>query len=478
MFIRDQAGRTARLLLYSGVFWLVVAAATGLMAALSAVGMAYTLVAPDMYDVVRVARLQPVFLNTLVLGWAAMAGTGVGLLIIQRSYGFALHNEPLGQFSVWLWNAVVAAGTGSLLLGFRDGPAFAEFVWPLKLGLFVTLLLLLINVARTLKEVERPLYASVWYTVGGMTWAAVVWFLGNGLWSPQGLGIDGLGALLYGFYTEGLIWLWVVPLAAGAALFAAPVIAEKPLYSRKLAHYGLWLLAMHAGAGAYRLWGADAPASVQAAGAGLGAVSIVAAVAIVVNVLSTVSKSRVSVGSTAAGRSLVVGTVFLLLAAVQATLQSLGIVQEWIYTTQLVFAQHFTALFGGVNLLLFAAIYPLLPMLRQPKDRPAAGKEHALYSERLARWHVALSAIGGGLFVVSLWVGGAMQVNARLLSGAFADTVTLLHPTLLIQAGGLALLLVGQLLLAYTLWRAASARQPVKLPVVLTNPGADSPPSN
>lgn len=449
-----------------------------MLAALSAAGIVHTLVAPDLFDIVRVARLQPVFLNTLVLGWAGMAGTGLGLLVVQRSYGLALDNEPLGQFSVWLWNIAVAGGAGMLLLGFRDGPAFAEFVWPVKVGLFIALLLLLFNVARTLKEVRQPLYASVWYLLGALTWAVVVWFVGNGLWTPAGLGANALGALLYSFYTEGLIWLWAVPLAAGIALYVAPVIANRPLYSRKLAHYGFWLLALHAGAGTYRLWGADAPASVQAAGGGLAAVTIVAALAIVLNVYNTVDKSREAVGGTAPGRALLIGVVFLLLAALQATLQPLTIVQQWIHATQLAFGQHFTALLGGVNLLLFAGIYTLLPMLRQPKDRPEADAGVLLYSDRIARWHVTLSTVGAGLFIVSIWIGGAMQLNARATQGAFADLTTALQPTLLMQAAGMALLLVGQLLLAYTVLRAALAPQRVKLPVVLTNPGTDPQSSN
>src|SRR5690625_3396808 len=149
VFIRDHAGRTARLLLYSGIFWMVVASFVGMLAALSALGAADFLVGPHTAEFIHVDRLQPIFLNTFVLGWAAMAGTGLGLLVVQRSYGLAVDNEPLGQLSVWLWNAVIAAGSGLALFGFRAGPAYAEFVWPLKLALFAALVLLLWNVART-----------------------------------------------------------------------------------------------------------------------------------------------------------------------------------------------------------------------------------------------------------------------------------------------------------------------------------------
>lgn len=478
MLIRDQAGRTARLFLYSGIFWFVVAAFVGMLVALSALGVADALVGPDMLEMIRVDRLQPVFLNTLVLGWAAMAGTGLGLLIVQRSYGLALNNEPLGQFSVWLWNLVLAGGAGMAALGFREGPAYAEFVWPFKLGLFIALALLLFNVALTVKNVRQPLYASVWFLLGGLTWSAVVWFVGNALWWTNGLGRDPLSALLYSFYTEGLIWLWAVPLASGVALFVAPVLSNQPLYSRKLAHYGFWLLAFHAGAGTYRLWGANIPATLHAAGAGMGALTLVAAVAIVANVYKTIGKSRETVGASAPGRALLIGTAFLFVAALQATLQPLTILLPSVQSTQLAVGQHFTALLGGVTLLLIAGAYTLLPMLRQPKDRPAPESDVVLYNEGVARWNVTLSTLGAGLFIVGVWIGGALQLDARAAHGAFANMAAPLQPALLMQAGGMALLLGAQLLLAYNVVRAASARQPIHLPVVLTNPGPETPPSN
>lgn len=465
--IRDHAGRTARLLLYSGIFWMVIATAVGLLTALSALGAADMLVAADMLDMVRVDRLQPVFLNTLVLGWAAMAGTGLGLLIVQRSYDLPLDNEPLGQFSVWLWNLVVAGGAGMAALGFRGGPAYAEFVWPLKAGLFVALILLLFNVARTIKAVRQPLYASVWYLLGGVTWSVIVWVVGNGLWWTNGLGRNPLGALLYGFYTEGLVWLWAVPLAAGVALFAAPVLSGRPLYSRKLAHYGFWLLALHAGAGTYRFWGADVPGSLLAAGAGMGALTLVAAVAVAANVYKTVGKQREAVGATGPGRALLIGIAFLFIASLQATLQPLTILQPWVHGTQLAVGQHFTALLGAVTLLLIAGVYTLLPMLRQPKDRPDPAGDVALYNDKTARIHVTIATLGAGLFIAGIWIGGALQLDGQSL-----------QPALLMQAAGMALLLGSQLLLAYTVWRAASAPQPVDLPVVLTNPGTEPPPSN
>jgi len=55
--------------------------------------------------------------------------------------------------------------------------------------------------------------------------------------------VEPFNALLYGVYTQGVVWLWAVPLALAAALYVAPDLAGQPLYSRALAQWGLWGLA-------------------------------------------------------------------------------------------------------------------------------------------------------------------------------------------------------------------------------------------
>src|SRR5690606_41748912 len=87
MLIRDQAGRTAKLALYSGIAWLFVAAGSGLAAVLPATGI---VPAP-------VAELQPVFLNAILFGQNTMGRTALGLLIIHRSQRHTLHNQSAGQ---------------------------------------------------------------------------------------------------------------------------------------------------------------------------------------------------------------------------------------------------------------------------------------------------------------------------------------------------------------------------------------------
>ena len=63
-----------------------------------------------------------------------------------------------------------------------------------------------------------------------------------------------------------------------------------------------------------------------------------------------------------------------------------------------------------------------------------------------------------------------MQVTERLSFGPGADLAGVLWPALMLQAAALGIFLVGQVFLVYTVAKAASAPQPVKLPVIITNP--------
>lgn len=461
MLIRDQAGRTARLALYSGIVWLFVAAGSGLFAALTAAGLF-----PG-----SVSQLQPVFLNTFLFGWVAMAGTSLGLFIVQRTLGIALHNEPLGQFSVWLWNAANAGGVGALLLGYASPGPFPGYVWPAQLAWLLALLLLLVNVARTLNSVREPFFASTSYMLAALTWGAAVYFVGNGLWLPGGFGIHPLSALLQGAYAQSVVWLWAAPLAAGVALYVAAAGTGRPLYSRKLAHLGLWGLALHAATGVQRLWGAAVPEWVYAVSVGAGALTLVATLAIFANVTSTVGKGEraASFCSSPPGKLLRTGMWLLLIAAVAAALQPLTVVQQYVHGTQLVVLSSLTAMIGA-TLLLLAGVYELLPMLRRPKDRP----DEPLYTERVANLHALLSIAGAAVFVVGLLVGGSLQAAARAAAGVGMGFAAALNPGIVLQAIGIGLLLAGQVLLVWTVARAAAVREPVKLPVIVTNPSAES----
>lgn len=461
MLIRDQAGRTARLALYSSIFWLLVAAGAGFAAALAAAGLLDGLV----------HQLQPVFLNTLLFGWFALAGVSLGLFIIQRTLGVALYNEPLGQFSVWLWNAANAAGAGALMTDMWSPGPFPGYVWPVQLVWLLGLLLLLFNVARTLNFAREPFFASTSFLLAALTWGLAVYVLGNGSWLPWGIVGDPVAALLQGMYAQSVVWLWAVPPALGVGLYVAAAAAGRPLYSRRLANLALWGLALHAATGIHRLWGAATPDWVQALSTGAAALTIVPTLAFVVNVNGTVGRGdrAAAVFTRPSGKLLRTGTWLVLIGGIIAALQPLTVVQQHVHGTQWAIASSLTAL-SGATLLLFAGVYKLLPMLRRPKDRP----DEPLYGQRAAGWHVTLSTVGAVLFVAGLYLGGTLQVMARLASGARADLAAAVVPGLLVQAAGLGLLLFGQLFLIATVARAAAVREPVKLPVIVTNPGAKS----
>ncbi|OUM98860.1 MAG: hypothetical protein BAA04_10860 [Firmicutes bacterium ZCTH02-B6] len=462
MLIRDQAGRTARLLLYSGIFWLFVALAAGTGALLTAAGALYIQLpsGPAGVDL-----LQPVFLNTLVFGWLGMGGLGVGLLAIQRAHALTMAGEIWSQLAVWLWNAANAAGVVTLLLGWIEGPAWMEIWWPVKIALLVALVLLLLNVYRTLKRAEGTLYASAWYVVAALAWIVPLYLLGSGILAP-GWPIEPLNALLYGVYTQGVVWLWAVPLALAAALYVAPDLSGQPLYSRSLAQWGLWGLVLFAGAGASRLAGSEMPAWAAALAASLAVLALIPTLAGATNIVMTVWPRRSAVLATPPGRALIWGTELIVLAGVQASLLPLSIIETAVRNTQWAVAGPLTALVGGCTFLLFAGIYHLLPMLRRPADRPAT----PLYGARAARWHLGLSGLGAVLYVAGLWLGGTAQVVERATYGSSANMAAAVWPGLMLQAAGLGVLLVAQLFLVYTVAKAANAPQPYKLPVILTNP--------
>jgi cytochrome c oxidase cbb3-type subunit 1 len=79
-----------------------------------------------------------------------------------------------------------------------------------------------------------------------------------------------------------------------------------------------------------------------------------------------------------------------------------------------------------------------------------------IYSRTLAGWHFWLTAIGITIYMVSMWIAGVIQGVYWLQGGIpFIETVTAMHPYFVARMLGGAMLVCGQVLLAYNVWQTA-----------------------
>lgn len=448
MLVREERGRAARLYLYSSVFWLVTGLAVGVL-------VTFLFGNPDFYrnapgglrQVLHFARLQPVYMNTLIFGWLSMALIGVALTLAPRLTGIALRHESLAQLSAWGFNLVVALGNLGLLAGVTKGRELAEYPLPLNwlwlLSLVAVAVVLLDNYRRRLVQ---DLYVSLWYFAGSLVWVAILYFLGNVMWKPNGVLWGVADAIVHWFYASNVVHLWLGMMGLGVAYYLVPVLAERPLYSQTLATVGFWGMACFLPAtGAYLMWN-PMPSWFQSSVTAFAALLTIPMWAVLANLTATIGDRWGTLWRSPAGKFLVAGLAFYLLTWIALVAENLPAVSGTTFFTYWVSHQAHLGLMGAYGFTALAGVYYALPVLLKRQWDVSA-----------ARLHFWLTLVGTLVMVLSLAFAGFAQGSVWASGEAFAQSVAAARAYLSLHAFGTLLVLVAQVVFVYQVFKITSA---------------------
>ncbi|MGH9507427.1 MAG: cbb3-type cytochrome c oxidase subunit I [Terriglobales bacterium] len=236
-FIDSSPGSTARRFLISGAWWFVGGGVVGLTAATE-------LVAPDLIGarVLIFPRIRPVHVNTMVFGFLSMMLIGGILYAVCRLSRAQLYSETMGNVAMWIWNFAVLAGFLTIPAGFTTSHEYGEYVFPISVALMVAVIMLAINMFKTLaRRTEQLLYVTNWYAIGAFTATMLVFFFGKVLWHPKTSALTGMNDAEWAwFYGHNIFGTWITPLALGLSYFWIPREADNPLYSHAISLLGFW----------------------------------------------------------------------------------------------------------------------------------------------------------------------------------------------------------------------------------------------
>jgi cytochrome c oxidase cbb3-type subunit I len=383
-------------------------------------------------------RIDAAARNSLVYGFAAQAGLGLGLWLLAHLGSARLAGGWLIAVAAVFWNLGLTFGIGAIIAGQGTGVAWLEFPSEVTPLLFLSFLVMagwgVVTFCTRRNSTASP---SQWYIFGAMFWfpwlyataqAAVVFFPVRGV----------VQAIIAGWYSQGLFELWLTSLALGVLYYLVPNATGRPTKNLEYATLGFWsLIILAIWTSAKGLVGGPVPAWVITVGVAAGVVLILPTVLISLNLHSARLFS-------AAFKS---PTHFLLLAsAVSFTTHglldsaiSLRCAQRVLHFTQFPPALRELQLFGFIFFALFAGIHTFLGRIGVKKSP----------FEILGGVHVALSVFGVFLVIVPMLLGGWRQ--GFLLADSqqpFLVSVAAIHPAFLARTAGLALLLIGQLALA------------------------------
>ncbi|MGA3189472.1 MAG: cbb3-type cytochrome c oxidase subunit I, partial [Bryobacteraceae bacterium] len=147
----------------------------------------------------------------------------------------------LGWIIFVLWNAVAVLGGWTLVLaGINQPLEWAEF--PLLVAVVIELawvLLIWQFVVPFLKCGASEIYVAGWYILGGFTFTALAYPVGNIM---PNLLPGAMGAAFSGLWIHDAVGLFVTPFGVAIAYFVIPAVTRRPIYSHFYSMVGFWLL--------------------------------------------------------------------------------------------------------------------------------------------------------------------------------------------------------------------------------------------
>lgn len=417
------------LLLASALAWLV---ASGVLALITSI----QLVKPTFFadcELFTYGRAQALQETAFIYGWAANAGLAIALWVLGRLGGAPLRALNWIVVGTLFWNIAVTVGLVGIATGGATSVAFLQlpaYVQPIMLVAYAA-----IGVAGVLAWLGRRnecTYAAQWYAVAALflfPWifsaAQVMLF-----WSP----VRGtLQAVAGGWFAQGAWTLWLVPLGLAGAYYVVPKIKGRVLPSYDFAPHAFWcLLILGAFTGGRHLIGGPVPAWIAS-------VAIVSCVLLLFHYFVVFMNLRGAVGG--GGTALKFASFGLLAYSLGGLLDAITAFRTVAVETQFTLvdaAQHELAVYGGVSMMFFGAIYFMVPRLTGS----------AWSSSALVVGHRIAVTVGVVVLVISLAVAGWNQ-GSDLLNPktAFPDIAGHMGLALLGAVAAQALLLLANLLL-------------------------------
>lgn len=430
----DDSVRTPTVFYFgTAVAWLIVGSIFGVMTSLKFNFPDWLGHIPEL----TFGRIRPAHLNTIMYGWASLAGAGMVVWLTARLCRVPLQFGWLHYIAAILWNLGVLFGTVAILLGYSQGLEWLEF--PRFAGALIAagFLCFATSVIQTfrIRQVEH-LYVSLWYILASMLWFPLLYVVAN-LGVYQGV-VEGA---MNWWYAHNALAVWFTPVGLAGAYYFIPKVIGRPIYSYYLGLLGFWAFALfYNWNGIHHLVGGPLPTW-------LVTVSIVASVMMVVPVMAVAVNHHLTTVNhfhmlkySPTLRFVVFGSMSYTAVSFQGSLESIRSFQEVAHFTHYTIGHAHLGVYAFLSMILFGAMYYIMPRL---------AKWEWPYP-KLIKVHFWTASIGIAIYVIAMSIGGwfqGLQMNDPSIP--FIQTVINTNPYLWGRTIGGTLMLVSHFIFAY-----------------------------
>jgi cytochrome c oxidase cbb3-type subunit 1 len=343
-------------------------------------------------------RLWPAYTNILSYGWASLSGIGVAIWLMARLCRVQIRFGGVLIAGAILWQVGLTFGVASILAGKSSGIEWLEIP-----GSSAALMLAgyaLVGVWGVLLfgfRKQASAYISVWYLLGAFVWFPWVFATAHITKTlPQVQGV--VQNVIAAWASHSFLNVWVTAVGLAVAYYLIPKVINRPIYSYHLATVGFWAFLLFAGlTGAVRFSGGPVPAWLVTLSIAANILLLVQVITVGVNLVATMHDQLHMVYHSPTIRFTFFGVVAFLIGSALGLLSSFRSFDRVLHFTQFQTAQMHIVLYAFFSMVIFGAIYYILPRL--------VGCEWL--SSSLITLHFYGSAYGGGAMIIMLLLSGA-----------------------------------------------------------------------
>ncbi len=399
--------------------------------------------APDVEHVAWLSygRLRPVHTNTVFWGWSSLAMIAAALYVVPRTSQRRLWSFPLAWLSLWLINVSVLVGDILLMAGINNGAQeYREYIWPVQAVFAIGVILVAYNLIRTIADrgIEE-IYISNWYIMGAFLWTIPLVIIAY-IPTYQQTAIS--ETVIQGYYMHMGVGMWFTPMVLGLTYYVLPKLLNKPIYSYSLGVLAFWTqMVFYTMIGAHHFIFAPTPWWLQTVAIIFSVGMIITLAAGTGNFLLTMRGEGRAIARSYSLPFILAGVISYFLFSAQGSLEALRSLQAvWHFTNYTVAHSHLT-MYGFVVLLIWGAIYGILPRL--------TGHEPPQFWVGVHFW---FAVVGLVLYSAALTIGGTVQGLSWMSGSPFIESVKAMASFWLWRAVGGTLMFLSHVIFAFNMW--------------------------
>ncbi len=432
-------------------------------------------------------RLRPIHTDSMAFGFTVSGIFAtwyyVGQRVLKVSMAESKFLMGLAKLQVLLYVITVAAAVISLFLGYTSSKEYAEFEWPVDIGIVVVWVIWGIQIFGLIGlRRERVLYISVWYYIATFLGVGMLYVFNNmevptyfvahvGNWfhsvSMYAGSNDAMVQWWYGH--NAVAFVFTVPIIAMIYYFL-PKESGQPIFSYKLSLLSFWgLMFVYLWAGGHHLLYSTVPDWVQTMGSIFSVILILPSWGSAINMLLTMKGEWGQLQENPLIKFMILSSTFYMFSTLEGPIQAIKSVNALAHFTNWIPGHVHDGTLGWVGFMIIAAIFHMAPRMFKRE----------IYSKKLVDAQFWVQTTGIVLYFTSMWIAGITQGmmwratdQYGNLTYSFIDAVKVLHPYYTIRGVGGLFYLIGVIMWGYNIYKTFAAGRVLEKEPVYKSPMA------